>query len=112
VNISSVTFFKGFAGLTHYVATKGGMIGFSRALAREIGPHNVHINCVTPGAVKTEGEDIHADPAAIAEIQKRQCLNQRILPEHIANVCLFLASSLSDGMTGQTCNVDGGLVMY
>jgi 3-oxoacyl-[acyl-carrier protein] reductase len=112
VNISSVTFFKGLANLVHYVATKGGMIGFSRALAREIGPHNIHINCVTPGAVKTEGELIHANPDDIAGIVRRQCLNERIMPEHIANVCLFLSSSLSDGMTGQTLNVDGGLILH
>jgi NAD(P)-dependent dehydrogenase (short-subunit alcohol dehydrogenase family) len=112
VNISSVTFFKGMALMTHYVASKGGMLGFSRSLAREMGPHNIHVNCITPGAIKTEGEVVHADPAAIAEIQRRQCLDRRLLPADIAGPCLFLASSLSDGMTGQTLNVDGGLVMY
>ena len=112
VNLSSVTFFKGMALMTHYVASKGGMIGFSRALAREMGPYNIHVNCVTPGAIKTEGEVVHADPAAIAAIQSRQCLDRRLLPGDVAGPCLFLASSLSDGMTGQTLNVDGGLVMY
>jgi 3-oxoacyl-[acyl-carrier protein] reductase len=112
VNISSVTFFKGMANLTHYVATKGGMIGFSRSLAREMGPHNIHINCVTPGAVKTEGEVVHADPKVIGEIVARQCLNRRVMPADIASVCLFLSSHLSDGMTGQTLNVDGGLILY
>ncbi|MBM3811834.1 MAG: SDR family oxidoreductase [Acidimicrobiia bacterium] len=112
VNISSVTFFKGMANLVHYVATKGGMIGFSRSLAREMGPHNIHINCVTPGAIKTEGEAVHADPKIIDDIVSRQCLNRRVMPEEVAGVCLFLASHLSDGMTGQTLNVDGGLVLY
>lgn len=112
VNISSVTFFKGMALLSHYVATKGGMIGFSRSLAREMGPYNIHINTVTPGAIKTEGEVVHADPAAIAEIQRRQCLDRRLYPADIAGVCLFLSSALSDGMTGQTLNVDGGLILY
>jgi len=112
INLSSVTFFKGLANLSHYVATKGGMIGFSRSLARELGPHNVHINCITPGAIKTEGEVIHADPAMIAEIQRRQCLDRRLLPLDVARVALFLASELSDGMTGQTINVDGGLILY
>ena len=112
INLSSVTFFKGLANLSHYVATKGGMIGFSRSLARELGPHNVHINCITPGAIKTEGEVIHADPAQTAEIQSRQCLDRRLLPEDVARVALFLASALSDGMTGQTVNVDGGLILY
>ena len=112
VNLSSVTFFKGLANLSHYVATKGGMIGFSRSLAREMGPHNIHINCITPGAIKTEGEVVHADPAMIAEIQRRQCLDRRLLPEDVANATLFLASAMSDGMTGQTINVDGGLILY
>jgi len=112
INISSVTFFKGMAKLTHYVAAKGGMIGFTRALAREVGEHNIHVNCITPGAIRTEGEAVHADPAAIAEIQSRQCLNRRLLPADIAGPCVFLASSLSDGMTGQTLNVDGGLILY
>jgi 3-oxoacyl-[acyl-carrier protein] reductase len=112
INLSSVTFFKGLANLSHYVATKGGMIGFSRSLARELGPHNVHINCITPGAIKTEGEVVHADPAMIAEIQRRQCLDRRLLPVDVARAALFLASELSDGMTGQTINVDGGLILY
>jgi 3-oxoacyl-[acyl-carrier protein] reductase len=112
VNISSVTFFKGMALLSHYVATKGGMIGFSRSLAREMGPYNIHINTVTPGAIKTEGEVVHADPAAIADIQRRQCLDRRLVPADVAGACLFLSSSLSDGMTGQTLNVDGGLILH
>lgn len=112
VNISSVTFFKGLPRLSHYVASKGGMIGFSRSLARELGQYNIYINCVTPGAIRTEGEDVHADPAAIADIQNRQCLNRRLLPVDVARVCLFLATELSDGLTGQTINVDGGLVLY
>jgi 3-oxoacyl-[acyl-carrier protein] reductase len=112
VNVSSVTFFLGMKNLTHYVAAKGGVIGFTRSLAREVGEHNVHVNCVTPGAVKTEGEAVHADPAAIAANVASQSLQRRIVPLDIARVALFLASELSDGMTGQTLNVDGGWVMY
>lgn len=112
VNLASVTFFKGMANLSHYVASKGGMIGFSRSLAREVGPHNVHVNCITPGAIKTEGEDVHADPAVLADIQSRQCLDRRLLPVDVARVALFLASGLSDGVTGQIVNVDGGLILY
>lgn len=112
VNISSVTFFKGFPRLTHYVASKGAVLGFTRALAREIGPDNVSVNAVTPGAIETEGEKVHANPDDIDKIMQEQCLRRRILPVDVARVCLFLASELSDGMTGQTVNVDGGLVMY
>ena len=56
VNISSVTFFTGLQNLTHYIASKGAIIGFTRGLAREMGEHNVRVNCITPGAIETEGE--------------------------------------------------------
>ncbi|MDA1315986.1 MAG: 3-oxoacyl-ACP reductase FabG [Acidobacteria bacterium] len=112
VNISSVTFHLGYPNLTHYVASKGAVLGFTRALAREIGPQGVHVNAVTPGAIETEGEKVHANPDDIAKIVTEQCIQRRIVPLDVARVCLFLASELSDGMTGQTLNVDGGLVMY
>src|SRR5262249_6761940 len=56
VNISSVTFFKGMQNLSHYVATKGGVIGLTRSVAREMGPHQVYVNCITPGAIEVESE--------------------------------------------------------
>ncbi|MEZ5356040.1 MAG: SDR family NAD(P)-dependent oxidoreductase [Bryobacteraceae bacterium] len=113
VNMSSVTVFKGTERLSHYVSTKAGMIGLSRSIAREVGAHNVHINCITPGAIKTEGEAVvHTDPRVLADLQAAQCLDRRLLPPDVAGPCLFLASALSDGMTGQTLNVDGGLVMH
>lgn len=112
INISSVTFFKGMANLSHYVAAKGGIIGFTRSLAREMGPHNVYVNCITPGAILVESEKLVATPAQMAEIVKQQCLERRLGPLDIARVCVFLAGPWSDGMTGQTLNVDGGLVMW
>jgi 3-oxoacyl-[acyl-carrier protein] reductase len=112
VNISSVTFFKGMANLSHYVATKGGVIGLTRSLAREMGPRGVYVNCITPGAIEVETEKLVATPAQMAAIVEQQSLPRRLGPLDVARVCLFLSSSLSDGMTGQTVNVDGGLVMY
>jgi 3-oxoacyl-[acyl-carrier protein] reductase len=112
VNISSVTFHFGMANLTHYVASKGGIIGFTRSLAREVGEHNVRINCITPGAVAVEAEKDFVSEEQAAEFLKVQSLKHRILPIDIARVCLFLACELSDGLTGQTLNVDGGWVMY
>ena len=112
VNISSVTFFKGLANLTHYVAAKGGVIGFTRSLAREMGPNKIYVNCITPGAIEVETEKLVATPDQIAAIVDQQSLQRRLTPLDVARVCLFLASHLSDGLTGQTINVDGGLVMH
>ncbi len=112
VNISSVTFHLGVALLSHYVASKGGVIGLTRSLAREMGPHNIHLNCITPGAIKTESEARVVTDEQARAMMASQCLERRIMPVDIARVCLFLSSELSDGMTGQTLNVDGGWMMY
>ena len=112
VNISSVTFHLGMATLSHYVASKGGVIGLTRSLAREMGPHNIHINCITPGAIKTAAEAKVVTEDQAREFMSHQSLQRRIMPLDIARVCLFLSSDLSDGMTGQTLNVDGGWVMH
>jgi 3-oxoacyl-[acyl-carrier protein] reductase len=112
VNISSVTFHLGMATLTHYVASKGGVIGLTRSLAREMGPNNIHINCITPGAIKTAAEAKVVTDEQAREFMAHQSLQRRIMPLDVARVCLFLSSELSDGMTGQTLNVDGGWVMH
>jgi 3-oxoacyl-[acyl-carrier protein] reductase len=112
VNISSVTFFTGLENLTHYVASKGGMIGFSRALAREMGSHNIRVNCITPGAIETEGERKLMSKEQSDAFVQFQSLKRRITPQDIARVCFFLATDLSGAMTGQTLNVDGGWIMY
>jgi 3-oxoacyl-[acyl-carrier protein] reductase len=112
VNISSVTFHLGTPNLTHYVASKGGVIGLTRALAREVGPKGVYVNCITPGAILVEAEKAVATEEQLQKIVNDQSIKRRILPLDIARVCCFLSSDLSDGMTGQTLNVDGGWVMY
>ena len=112
VNLSSVTFHLGMANLAHYVAAKGGIIGLTRCTAREVGPRNVHVNCITPGAILVEAEKAVQTAEALQEILQQQCLKRRLLPLDIARTCLFLASELSDGLTGQTINVDGGWVMH
>jgi 3-oxoacyl-[acyl-carrier protein] reductase len=112
VNISSVTFFTGLQHLTHYVASKGAIIGFTRSLAREMGEHNVRVNCITPGAIETEGERKLMSKQEADTVIAIQSLKRRIVPLDIARVCLFLSSDLSDAMTGQTLNVDGGWIMH
>jgi len=113
VNISSVTFFTGLKHLTHYIASKGAIIGFTRALAREVGEHNVRVNCITPGAIETEGErKLIPSKEEADKVMELQSLKRRITPLDLARVCLFLSTELSDAMTGQTLNVDGGWIMY
>ncbi len=112
VNISSVTFHLGVPNLTHYVASKGGVIGLTRSLAREFGKHNIHINCITPGAVLVEAEKAVVSDEQVQAFVSQQSLVRRILPVDIARTALFLSCELSDGLTGQTLNVDGGWYMH
>jgi 3-oxoacyl-[acyl-carrier protein] reductase len=112
VNISSVTFFVGLMNLTHYISAKGAVIGFTRALAREMGPYDIHVNCITPGAVEVESEKAVTTPEQVAATVAIQSLRRRIVPLDIARTCLFLSTELSDGLTGQTLNVDGGWIMH
>jgi 3-oxoacyl-[acyl-carrier protein] reductase len=112
VNIASVNVFKGGALLSHYTAAKCGVVGLTRSLSREVGPHNVYVNCVTPGAVEVPIEKLVAKPEEIAALVAQQSIQRRILPIDIARVCLFLSCELSDGMTGQTVNVDGGRILH
>lgn len=112
VNISSVTFFMGAKLLSHYVAAKGGVIGLTRVLAKELGEHNIHVNCITPGAIQTDSEKFFVTEEQSQEFIALQSLKRRLQPVEIAKVCAFLASPMSDAMTGQTLNVDAGWILY
>src|ERR1700692_3947015 len=90
VTISSVPFFAGLQNLTHYIASKGAIIGFTRALAREMGEHNVRVNCITPGAIETEGERKLMSSKDTDVFMAQQSLKRRITPLDVARVCLFL----------------------
>lgn len=111
VNISSVTFHLGSKDLAHYVASKGAVVGFTRSLAREVGPKGVHVNGISPGAVLVDAEKSVAGEAEINEILTLQSLKRRLLPIDIARVAAFLSCEWSDAMSGQIVNVDGGWFM-
>lgn len=109
INLASVTFYNTPARMVSYVATKGGVIGFTRCLARELGPSRIRVNCVSPGWVFTERQirDYLTDENKQL-VQERQCIPDFIQPAEIADVILFLASDLSAAVTGQEILADRG----
>lgn len=109
INISSISGILGTSGQTNYAATKGGVISFTKSLARELGPFNIHVNAVAPGLI--ESEVISKMPKEKVEaIIKSTSLGRIGKPEEVAQVVLFLASEQSNYITGQTIIVDGGIV--
>jgi NAD(P)-dependent dehydrogenase (short-subunit alcohol dehydrogenase family) len=110
VNLSSEVFFTGSQGFIHYVASKGGVIGLTRALAIELGPHNININAVAPGFTDTEASRHLADVTKY-DVSKTP-LKRLEQPNDLLGAVLFLASDESDFITGQTLLVDGGRAMH
>lgn len=98
INVSSISGVCGLSGMVDYSAAKGGVIAMTRALAMELGPYNVTVNCVSPGMVETRGA---ANPAATY-------LGRGGTADEMANLLLFLASRESDYITGQNYIIDGG----
>jgi 3-oxoacyl-[acyl-carrier protein] reductase len=109
VNVASVTFYWGEALLASYVASKGAVIGFTRALAREAGPENIRVNAVAPGAFPTAATAIHADQEKLwNDVLTAQSLKRRGECEDVARAIAFFAGDDSRFITGQTLLVDGG----
>ena len=110
VNLASEVFFTGSHGFVHYVASKGGVIGLTRALAIELGAHGICVNAVAPGYTDTEAS------RTIADVSKydtsKTPLRRLERPDDLVGVVAFLASDDSDFITGQTILVDGGRAMH
>lgn len=110
VNISSVVGVHGNWGQTNYAASKAGIIGFTKSLARELGSRNIRANVVAPGYVKTALTDVLPEEATAAMIQNTP-LGRVAEPEEIASAVRFLASDAAAFITGEVLLVDGGLGM-
>jgi 3-oxoacyl-[acyl-carrier protein] reductase len=113
INVSSITFFIGWTLLLDYVSSKGGIIGFTRTLAREVGPDGITVNAIAPGAFPTDAEKIHPNPEEYNRwVLEQQSIKRRGRPEDIGNLVAFLASDAASFITGQTIGIDGGWMMH
>lgn len=112
INITSNLALTGRANMAHYVASKGGVISLTRSLAREGGDYNINVNCIAPGSTLSEDPK---DPAAL-EFRKQvvplRAIKRVEYPDDLVGAAIFLASSDSDFITGQTIVVDGGRIMH
>lgn len=110
INITSVVGVTGNAGQANYAASKAGMIGFTKSVAKELGSRNIRCNAIAPGFIETEMTEA-LTPETRAEWVKGIALRRGGSPEDVANAVLFLASDMSAYISGQTLNVCGGMVM-
>ncbi len=118
INISSASIFEGVPGMPHYVASKGAIMAFSRAMARELGDFNINVNTIAPGFTHSAGGDEFDKkktfPAVpLDEIQlPLKCLKRPAYPEDIVGTAIFLASGDSNFITGQLIVHDGGMSFH
>lgn len=111
INLSSVVGIAGNAGQSNYAASKAGVIGFSKSVARELASRNINVNVIAPGYINTDMTKVLPDKVK-EEVLKTIPMKKIGEPKEIANLVLFLSSNLSNYITGQVINVDGGMVMH
>jgi 3-oxoacyl-[acyl-carrier protein] reductase len=109
VNMSSVVGVQGNAGQANYAASKAGIIGFSKSIAKELGSRNIRTNVVAPGFIRTEMTDV-LDPKVVESWAQAIPLKRAGETEDVANVCVFLASDMSAYVNGQVLSVCGGML--
>jgi 3-oxoacyl-[acyl-carrier protein] reductase len=109
INISSIVGVQGNAGQSNYAASKAGIIGFTKSIAKELGSRNIRCNAITPGFIETEMTDA-LDEKVVEEWRHQIPLKRGGTPEDVANAALFLASDMSTYVTGQAISVCGGML--
>jgi 3-oxoacyl-[acyl-carrier protein] reductase len=110
INMTSIVGITGNAGQANYAASKAGLIGFTKSVAKELGSRNVRCNAIAPGFIETEMTAELKEEVRTAWIETIP-LKRGGTTEDVANLCLFLASDMSTYITGQTINICGGMVM-
>lgn len=108
INFGSISWHLGLENLAVYQTAKAGIEGLTRALARELGPDNIRVTAVLPGNVKTTRQEKWYTPQGEAQIVAQQCLKERLLPQHVASLVLFLASDDGRMCTGHNYWIDAG----
>ena len=112
VNICSNSIFAGTPNMAHYVASKGGVLTFSRALATELGAHRITVNSICPGLTDTEGVQKTPHKEAFGFVEMLQAIKGHGKPSDIVPAIAFLASEEAHWITGQALNVDAGMVRW
>lgn len=111
INFGSTSWMIGQGGMAAYTAAKSAVLGLTRSLARDFGPHNIRVNAIAPGWIMTQRQiDLWLTPESEKELMQRQCLKRRLVPEEIARATLFFASDEASACTNQQYVVDGGWV--
>jgi NAD(P)-dependent dehydrogenase (short-subunit alcohol dehydrogenase family) len=111
INMSSISWMIPSTGVPVYVAAKAAIVGLTRTLAHELGPHNIRVNAVLPGAIATERQkQLWYTPEYVAEIRRNQALKRQIEPDEVARLVLFLAADDSSAITNQSYIIDAGWV--
>ena len=108
INVSSGTFLAGSPYMLHYVASKGAVVAMTRALARELGPAGINVNCLVPGLTDSGARKRWEVPADAPRPKSSPSLERQLRPEDLVGAAVFLASPESDLMTGQLVVVNGG----